>query len=215
MEDTNDDGRYSEEVKLREETYQRKLQENIELKQAFYDNGVRNYNDFKSSKELEESDDDEIINLKRETIALYDSLKKLAFRPERDDLIGISLADYKLDKQVKGLKKETDGIKNYNASLLNRINCTSALIKNFESIGESLDLRITKEELKTTQVNDISVKFKIKDLEKKISIQKQRELQLMKYSKQVIYKYLIELNFSDLNDDTIKNKTILKKKILL
>lgn len=176
---------------LREETYQRKLKENIQLKQKFIDIGLSNLSKFSSSHNTNEDDDDELQSLQRETLSLYESLKTVPFKPQRDDLVGISLADLQLEQQLTNMNSSLSNLQKGNEDKLKDIKYIESLIFNLNLLN---NLIISKEQAGDTRGNnsagDIDLDSVIEQLEK-------RESKLITCVKQIVFKYLVEPQSDD------------------
>lgn len=168
---------------VREATYQRKLAENIELKRTFLDIGGFKYSQLnKGDGDGDDDDDDEMVLLKKETIAIYDSLKNVPFKPERDDLIGISLAGLSLSLQNEDLTTLNQGYQDLISRQKSQIQYLESLIFNLSLTG---NLVISKNR------RDPPADLRAPDWARIAEDLDQRDTMLVDYTKRLLSEYVM------------------------
>lgn len=127
-----------------------------------------------------------------DTVALYETLKRIPYQPARKDLINISLAHTKWSEQTASLRATQADVKASNAQLSNDIAKDELLFGLYEEIGEHMDNEIdTREKLKHDLVNS-SLESRYNRLMESTERLQDRTGKLVDYVQQLVHDYVLE-----------------------
>ncbi|ESW97876.1 hypothetical protein KL918_003259 [Ogataea parapolymorpha] len=172
-------------------TYKKNLESQIALKKRLLKAAEKQLEMFRQQNTSDSS--------KVSQIALTDTLAKVPFRPPRNDLIGLSLAQNNLSTQLEAINKTLAQMASSNKELQSRADDMANTNVVFDILKTELEERIQQEMDKKQQLLSHTVGDDIKDayLQKQAKLV-DRSTKLIEISKKLIVDYILRKEFEAL-----------------
>ncbi|OWB68270.1 hypothetical protein B5S30_g3646 [[Candida] boidinii] len=191
-------------TELREFVYQKNLKKQIELKRKYLHVAKQLLDDVKKNNsngaENDKSQSPSTSDNFKEIAALYQTLTKFPYSPNRSDVLNISLAQTGLISQTNEMKMALDELNQYEISLQKDEKFNKFFQKSSKELINSLNHKIEKnKKIKEKIMKDLEINkdnnlddARISRLLNKIDKLKDRQKKLTEYSKKIVSKYILD-----------------------
>ncbi|OWB58267.1 hypothetical protein B5S28_g4276 [[Candida] boidinii] len=191
-------------AELRELVYQKNLKKQIELKRKYLHVAKQLLADVKKNNsdgiENDKSQSASTSDNFKEIAALYQTLTKFPYSPNRSDVLNISLAQTGLISQTNEMKMALDELNQYENSLQKSEKFNKFFQKSSKELIDSLNHKIEKnKKIKENLMKDLEIDkennlddARISRLLNKIDKLKDRQKKLTEYSKKIVSEYILD-----------------------